>query len=321
VATDASTAPSTPEPRADRQLMLVWRSQRQWSLAADNARASLDRFRRWNLALLIIGALAGAFAAQTWLNAGVATVFAGVAAVALAIAGVIQANGLNANQTTRWTQARAASETLKAEIYRYLAGVAPYAGDDRAKTLSAQLAAVQTRVPASLLVAQQTKSDDTKSPPQIHGFQDYVTARAEQQARWHKTRSAEHNGQARQLRICQIVITGFGAVLSAVAGVQPSWQLSAWTAAVTTIAAAVGTHLAATQHQRIAAAYASTADQLERLIVSIDPTAATPDQQAQFVAQVERVLAGQNDGWTDLISQNPAASGEGQEPPKDADEG
>jgi cytochrome c551/c552 len=84
--------------------------------------------------------------------------------------------------------------------------------------------------------------------------------------------------------------------------VLPGWHLSAWAAAATTIAAAFATHLAAAQHQRIAASYAATADQLDRLIADVDPASADPDRQAQFVADVERVLAAQNDGWTDLLS-------------------
>jgi conflict system pore-forming effector with SLATT domain len=75
-----------------------------------------------------------------------------------------------------------------------------------------------------------------------------------------------------------------------------------------------GAHLAATQHQRIAATYAATADQLERLIAGIDPATATPRQQAQLVADVERVLAAQNQGWTDLLSPKPTASSK-REPP------
>jgi len=68
-----------------------------------------------------------------------------------------------------------------------------------------------------------------------------------------------------------------------------------------TIATAFATHIAATQHQQIAASYAANADQLQRLIDGVNPKTATADQQAQFVADVERVLAVQNDGWVDLL--------------------
>jgi len=82
----------------------------------------------------------------------------------------------------------------------------------------------------------------------------------------------------------------------------PGSHLSAWTAAATTVAAAIATHLAATHHERIAASYAATADQLDRLIADVDPATTDPDRQAQFVAEAERILAAQNEGWTDLLT-------------------
>ena len=106
---------------------------------------------------------------------------------------------------------------------------------------------------------------------------------------------------ARKLRFFQLGATVAGAVLAAVAAAVPGAHLAAWTAAATTIAAAFATHIAATQHQQIAASYAANADQLQRLIDGVNPKTATADQQAQFVADVERVLAVQNDGWVDLL--------------------
>ena len=174
------------------------------------------------------------------------------------------------------------------------------------QALLAQLDLVQARAEAQL-VDQQTRSADDPPVPSLRTFEEYVTERAQDQANWHRMKSAEHRRQARTLRIWQLVATGIGVILSAVAGFVPSWRLSTWTAAATTIAAAVGAHLAATQHQRIAATYATTADQLERLIAGIDPDTATPEQQAQFVADVERILLAQNEGWIDLISTGPTA--------------
>lgn len=304
-----ATNPTAADPGTDRQLDLVWRRHRQWSRVANAARARLDRWRLSNLLLLVLGALAGAMAAQTWLPSGTATGFAIVAAAALALAGFIQAKALNTAQTTRWTRARAASEALKAEVYRYLVRVPPYAGIDRAQALLAQLDLVQARAEAQL-VDQQTRSADDPPAPSLRTFAEYLAERAQDQANWHRMKSAEHKRQARTLRIWQLVATCIGVILSAVAGFVPSWRLSTWTAAVTTIAAAVGAHLAATQHQRIAATYAATTDQIERLIAGIDPDTATPEQQGQFVADVERILLAQKEGWFDLISTGPTAPGE-----------
>jgi hypothetical protein len=300
------TTATGPAPATDPLLDLVWRRHRQWSVAADAARKRLDRWRLWNLVLLVIGALTGALAAQTWLAARVATGSAAVAAICLGLAGLLQARALTADQTARWMHARAASEALKAETYRYLMRVAPYAQADRTQVLQAHLHVVRTRA-AALLADQQDAPADDRPLPTLHTVQEYVTARAHGQATWHRNRSAEHARQARRMRFLQLLATGVGVVLAAVTGFVPSWRLSTWTAAATTIAVAFGAHLAATQHQGIAAAYAATADQLETLVAGFDPATATPGQQAQFVADVERVLAAQNQGWMDLLSPKPTA--------------
>jgi hypothetical protein len=310
---EPSATPATgPAPPTDRLLDLVWRRHRRWSIAADAARKRLDRWRLCNLGSLVLGALTAALAAQTWLPARAATGSAIVAAISLSFAGFLQARVLNTEQTARWTHARAAAEALKAETFRYLLRVAPYAQADRAQALQAQLDVVRTRA-AALLVDQQDAPGDDRPLPGVRTVAEYVTARAQGQATWHRDRSAWHARRARCLRAWQLVATAVGVVLAAVTGFLPSWRLSTWTAAATTISAAFGAHLAATRHQDVAAAYAATADQLETLVAGFDPSSATPDQQARFVADVERVLAAQNQGWTDLLSSEPV-TGEGPPP-------
>ena len=284
----------------DQILHAVWRGHRQWSEAADSAQASLKRWRLSNLALLVAGAAVAAFAAQTWLTSTAAGALAAASAALLAAAGFVQASMLTSESTSRWTGARAASEALKAETYRYLVRVRPYADADRAEHLEAQFDTVQKRS-KDLLVGQQLAAGDGRPLPDVHTFENYREKRAQDQATWHRGKIAEHMRAARIFRFCQLGFTAAGAVLAAVAAAVPSWHLAAWTAAATTIAAAFATHIAATQHQRTAAAFASTADQLQRLVDGVDPNTANADQQAQFVAEVERVLAVQNEGWVDLL--------------------
>ena len=282
-------------------LNAVWRGHRQWSKAAGTAQKGMNRWRLSNLALLVAGAVVAAFAAQTWLVSAAAATLAAVSAALLAVAGVVQSSMLTSENTSRWTGARVASEALKAETYRYLAGVQPYAGADRAEHLQAQFDTIQTRS-KDLLVQQQVAASDDRGLPTVRTFESYRKERAQGQADWHRGKIAEHTSTATKLRFCQLGATAAGAVLAAVAAALPGAHLAAWTAAATTVAAAFATHMAATQHQRIAASYASTADQLQRLVDGMDPRTASADQQAQFVANVERVLAVQNDGWMDLLS-------------------
>ncbi|SDD47816.1 Protein of unknown function [Geodermatophilus telluris] len=298
-------SPTGPAPSPDGVLDVVWSHQRQWSAAADAGRRRVERARLGNLVLLVLGALAGALAAQTGPDSATATGAAAVAAVALALAGLLQAHALTTGQTARWTRARAASEALKAEVHRYLLRVAPYAGPDRSRVLQARLDEVRARAAGSLVDRQQAPADG-RPLPALRTVREYVDLRARGQAAWHRERSAAHARRACRLRTAQLAATGTGAVLAALAGTVPSWGLSAWTAAATTVATAVGAHLAATRYQGVAAASAGTADRLEALVAGFDLAAATPEQEAHLVTEVERVLAAQNEGWADLFGDGPA---------------
>jgi hypothetical protein len=278
----------------------AWRRQRQWSIAASNGRERLERWRRVNLILLVVGAILGAVAAQSSWPRGVTGIAAGGAALALAVAGILQQWVLNADEVARWTGARAASETLKAEVYRYRAGVAPYDDAHRDRTLSAQLEAVQTKTAALALDLQQTRADD-RALPEVSDFTSYVERRARQQADWHRGKIAGHVQAANRIRLAELAATAVAALLGAIAAGLDSKGLAIWIGVATTIGAAFAAHQSATQRDRIAAGYAATADRLDLLIERLpaDPDAAT---RAQFVAEVESTLAAQNESWLGLLA-------------------
>ena len=278
----------------------AWRRQRQWSIAAGNGRARLERWRRVNLTLLVVGAIIGAVAAQSSWPRGVTGAAAGGAALALAVAGILQQRFLNADEVARWTGARAASETLKAEVYRYRAGVAPYHDAARDSTLGAQLAAIQNKAAALALDLQQTQPDD-RTLPEVSDFQSYVEQRARQQADWHRGKIPGHVQAAKRIRLAELAATAVAALLGAIAAALDSKGLAIWIGVATTIGAAFAAHASATQRDRIAAGYAGTADRLDLLIERLppDPDAAT---RAQFVAEVESTLAAQNESWLGLLA-------------------
>jgi hypothetical protein len=278
----------------------AWRRQRQWSIAASNGRERLERWRRVNLILLVVGAILGAVAAQASWPRGVTGTAAGGAALALAVAGILQQRFLNADEVARWTGARAASETLKAEVYRYRAGVAPYHDANRDSTLGAQLEAVQTKAAALALDLQQARADD-RALPEVSDFPSYVEQRARQQADWHRGKISGHVQAAKRIRLAELAATAVAALLGAIAAALDTEGLAIWIGVATTIGAAFAAHASATQRDRIAAGYAATADRLDLLIERLpaDPDAAT---RAQFVAEVESTLAAQNETWLGLLA-------------------
>jgi hypothetical protein len=210
---------------------------------------------------------------------------------------VLQQQFLNADQVQRWTGARAASETLKAEVFRYRAGVAPYDDPDRDRVLSDQVDAVQTKAGQLVVDQQQTRAGNA-ALPQVHDFDSYVERRAKDQLTWHRDRIDGHLKAAARIRYAA---TAVAAVLGGVAAFLDTKGLALWIGAATTVGAAFAAHLSATQRDRIAASFAATADRLDLLIrrLSANPDAAT---RASFVADVESTLTAQNESWLGLFS-------------------
>jgi uncharacterized protein DUF4231/conflict system pore-forming effector with SLATT domain len=281
----------------------AWDRHRRWSVAADVARRRIERRRLLVLVLLVVGAVAGAAGSQTGWSRPVTGSAAGVASLALAVAGLVQQRYLNATEVGRWPTARAASETLKAEVVRYLAGVAPYE-DERTRddVLNEQVDRVQergSRAPSGLADFHLAQPDG-EGLPDIDGFEAYRAGRARGQAEWHRRKIREHAGRAALLRHAEVAASLVGAVLAAVAAGTGTSGLAGWVGVAATVAATLAAHRAATNHERIAGSYAVTADVLDRFLarLPVSPDRAT---QARFVADVEARLAAQNDTWLELF--------------------
>jgi SMODS and SLOG-associating 2TM effector domain 1/Protein of unknown function (DUF4231) len=277
----------------------AWARQRQWSVAANVGRDRIRRRRQLNLALLILGALSGAVAAVTIWPHAVTTTAATIAVLALTAAGAVQKRWLTGQELNRWATARAASEAVKSEVYRYLAEVGPYVGPDRDTALAK--AVDDAQAPAQdLLVDLHTVTADDRPLPPVRDLNSYVEERAVAQANWHRDRIRQHQKAASRIRAAELAATAIAAVLSALTAASVI-NLAAWVSAATTIAAAFAAHLAATRHDRIAGSYAATAERLDRLLQRL-PANPDPVASTAFVDAVEQVLTAQNEGWGSLVS-------------------
>lgn len=273
----------------------TWLRQCRWSALANAKTAALERWRWINLSLVLLGAVAGVLASESWFRFVPSGAVSVVGVVALTCAAFIQANFLNAEKVKARVKARAAAESIKAAVYQYLAVVAPSEGSTREADIDGVFAQVWHVADELVAEARQT-TPENKPAPDFSGVVGYVDARAKDQLRYHDERGRRHAVLEKRWRAAEIVATLLAAVLSAVNGIS-ELNLSAWVGVVTTIAGAVAAHIAGEQHARISASYAVTADLLERRIKGFD--AATADAQAAtaFVVDIEEILARQNQTW------------------------
>jgi hypothetical protein len=280
----------------------VWRTYRQWAGVTSRAAESLERWRKLNLGLILFGAAAGALAAHyDRFDRTVTTTLGAVSAAALALAGVVQARRLSPAHVQHRLVSRAVAEALKGATFRYLADVPPSSGPDRQSELEAARAQVLRLAgnQAGLAVGAPV---DEKPLPRVGGIVDYVENRAREQKAWHEERTTQHRERARKWGRAELVATATAAVVAAVGGALHGPDLSAWVAVATTAAAAIGAHHATQQSDRVAESYARTVQSLEHLIGGFDAARATRKEAARFVANVESVLADQNESWVSIFA-------------------
>ena len=102
-----------------------------WSQTADKLKRPLFRARMTSLWLTIVAAVVATVAVQiASLSDLAARILAAVAALAMGLVALLQ-KATNRDRVHDWTRARSVSEALKAEVFTFLAGVAPYRGADR----------------------------------------------------------------------------------------------------------------------------------------------------------------------------------------------
>ena len=195
-----------------------------------------------------------------------------------------------------WMRARSVSEALKAETYTFLAGVAPYRGEDQQRVF-------RKKVDGVLADAEdlQAKTIGLESAqrglPSVSDVDSYCTVRVRGQIDgYYRRKSGQMNRRAQWFRGIEIGLAVIAALLSATAAVsgQPGW--SAWLPVVTTITAAVAAEAAVQRYSALAVEYARTNAELERLLRD-RAKPATAEADDAFVREAERVISLQNEAW------------------------
>lgn len=279
----------------------VWSSYRRWARVSRRLDSWLARVRGAHLALLLLGSLAGALAAQhDWFARPATVALGGVGGAALAAAALIQTQLLTRATIADRLTARTTAESLKSLAYLYLATAPPFAGENRDAVLRRRYAAQEKKVEKDLTLVAGVRPDDRRLP-RVGTADAYLSDRAKEQRRWHEHAAAQHQALARRWRFASVVATGLAAVATGVGEAFRGPDLAALVAVLATAAAAFTAHLASEQHDRVSVVYATTAGRLGALIRDFEASARGTDTTHAFVRDVERLLAEQNHAWSELF--------------------
>jgi hypothetical protein len=283
----------------------VWRQQSSWSQTANKLKRDLTRWRAAALALTITGAVLATLGTQVATissPAGKGLVWA--SAVAVGLVPVIRPR-FGRQAVEAWTRARSASETLKEQVYTYLAEVSPYREDGRDQRMrdqaDATLAAVDDLQPHTAGI-----EPVPRKLPAVRDVDGYVAIRVNEQIHgYYRTQADKLNDRLRWLRGAEFTLAAAAVVAAATAGSLGVKGAAAWIPVLTTVSAALTAHVAAARYEFLLIEYARTAAQLERLR-DRRHVPADPDQAAraddEFVAQCERIISAQNEAWMAKLS-------------------
>jgi hypothetical protein len=272
----------------------AWQEQGRWSLAASRLKAKLDRARAVALGLTVTGGILGALAVQfETISDSMSRSLAVLAGVAMACVPFVQRATTTA-AISKWTRVRSVSEGLKTEVYGYLAGSSRYRVADRDRELRARTRAIVSNAPDIRSEAATVEIDELPIP-EITDVDSYVAKRLDPQIDgYYRPNAAKYQRRLLDLRRAGLATGLVGALLGVAAGAGGVARASIWVPVATTLAAAVGAHIAAGRYERMIIEYLRTADQLTYLRDGWRDEQLT---ESEFIDACEDVISVENQAW------------------------
>jgi hypothetical protein len=280
-----------------------------WSETADRLKRRLDRVRWSVFALSISGALAAALASQISTGESLVSthsIFAAMGTVLLATGTFVSSRFLRDNDLQAWVRARAASEALKREAFRYATRAKPY--DDTANAdqiLIAERSQIEDSVDdlADLTVSAKRPGSSPRTPLTA---QQYREQRIEEQInKFYRPKAEGYRRIASRLRTIEFFLALAATAITALAGVvgktipvgPDRFDLAALTAVLTTVSGAILAHIEASRYQYLVTSYLATARRLEDVAADSAQVAANPNSWSDFVNRCEDIIATENNSW------------------------
>ena len=285
-----------------------------WSATADNLKRSLERARWATFVLSVLGALLAAIASQ--LASETPRLYVGIGgAVLLGIVSFLSVRLLSSDQVLAWVRARAASEALKREAFKFAARAAPYDEvEHRIRRLNDEREKIERDVDD--LLSKAVTADRAQTATLEMSPEEYIQTRIRNQVQdFYEPRAEAYRRAAARLRwvefglaLAATVITG----IVSIAGKDPiglGFDFIALTAVLTTVAGAILAHIEASRYDFFVMNYRAAARRLRNEVAILGDTPSVPSHEwSAFVERCESIIADENNNWVAKWSK-PAGDG------------
>ncbi|MCA1456978.1 DUF4231 domain-containing protein [Bradyrhizobium sp. BRP22] len=280
---------------ADRQLV--------WSKTAGALKKNVD-LARWSTFLLsILGALLTTIAGQ--LDQPRPRLYLAIAgAVVLAIMTFLSSRLLSGTQVTDWIRARAASEALKREAYKYAARAAPYEDPmKRDAVLNDERDRIEQDVD-DLAGLQVATAEPSTLPLEDLTRAEYLKRRVREQISYYHDKAGASRHVAKIMRWSEFMLALAATVITAGVGIAGKevfgvkFDFVTITAVLTTITGAILAHIEASRYDFLVTTYHATARRLQSELAKMDdPDGMSTENWSTFVQHCESILSEENTNW------------------------
>lgn len=295
---DGATAEGT-SARDSRVLDRFWNMQDQWSRLADAKKRGVVRGRMLALALVVLVAILGALSASiavphpNW-GKGLAVAAAVCSALLPLLRPLFTGQAL-----VDFTVSRRIAENTKSLVVSWLALNGGSSATADTRELQQQVRALRLLAPELIAELDERVPADTPLP-RINDLDSYLELRIRDQIdTYYRSRARRIDRTLLILDRCSFGLGLLGALLGALA---VFWErlLAGWIAVVTTIAAALSAHIAASHYRFQQLEFTRTAEQLEELMLMA--TGTSVGELSQVVAEGEAIILGENRAWQTTLS-------------------
>jgi hypothetical protein len=281
--------------------------QAGWSVTANKLKAGVDR-ARWAIFIFsVLGALLATVASQLGPPIGEApgastvdprTWLAIAGAVSLAAATFFTQRLLSQEHIAGWVRARAISEALKREAYKFAAGAEPYDQPNAENLLNVERQKIEAD--GDDLIAMLVTNPPSGSVPRaMLTLPQYVERRVDVQTDYYKKHAGSYRTTATRLRRTEFGLALAATLITAVASVTGKsthvfgigFDIAALTAVLTTVAGAVLAHVEASRFDFLFTTYLATARRLE------DRKSGPREPLSSFINDCEDIIATENLSW------------------------
>jgi hypothetical protein len=281
--------------------------QAGWSVTANKLKAGID-WARWAVFIFsVLGAflatLASQFGPPVGANPGASaadprTWLAIAGALSLATATFFTQRLLGQQHITGWVRARAISEALKREAYKFAAGAAPYDQANAENLLSVERQKIEDDGD-DLIATLVTNPGSGSVPRGTLTLEQYAERRVDGQIQFYKNRADTYRTTATWLRRTEFGLALAATLITAIASVTGKsthifsipFDIAALTAVLTTIAGAVLAHVEASRFDFMVTTYLATARRLD------DRKGGSRGTVSAFVNDCENIIATENMSW------------------------